>query len=408
MKKIKYLIGFILIAVGFLFNGEIFILHLDNFQNSYYRSSFAFDTMAQSILDSEIIDDFISTGIENQVDFFMVDSKIKSAYHEEIKISGTENAINYIKSRGISEGKYNSLFMGTVDVQFIEFDKVVDIKDHEYCYYIGDESKVDNIRAFKADLINKYGGGFPKLYGSDRELWMNLVTVWLIIFTLILIIAMYEVVYKKKEVAIRIVLGEDVKTLFMRNILSDTVFFLVASLGSAILFSKISNVYFKVEYYARFFALFILLNLMINATIFLINFKKHLSNNSGFRVFLTLNYGLKTIITVLTIFILSSNLVILSDSYNLYKQRTFFEMNKDYSYYRLNYKIGNEEKNFEDEGLTNQIFYNRFWDKSFQYSNLTGNFDSKYPIVLINRPSMYELSKKMALFRANIRNMCGK
>jgi hypothetical protein len=88
---------------------------------------------------------------------------------------------------------------------------------------------------------------------------------------------------------------------------------------------------------------------------------------------LTANYIFKTVTTVLTVIILASNFVVLSQGYNMYKQRGFFENHKDYSYYRLNYRIDNHLNKTpeEDTPIMNQIFYKRFQNYSLQYIDLT-------------------------------------
>ena len=43
MKKIKLIIISLLISIGFLFNGELFVLYLDYFQNAYYQSGLGRD-----------------------------------------------------------------------------------------------------------------------------------------------------------------------------------------------------------------------------------------------------------------------------------------------------------------------------------------------------------------------------
>ena len=43
MKRIKILIFIVLLSVGFLFNGELYMLYLDNFQESCYQANFYTD-----------------------------------------------------------------------------------------------------------------------------------------------------------------------------------------------------------------------------------------------------------------------------------------------------------------------------------------------------------------------------
>nr|WP_019850751.1 hypothetical protein [Desulfitobacterium sp. PCE1] len=82
-----------LISIGFLFNGELFVLYLDYFKNSYYQSGFDFVNMNAAIEDEEVIQDFLQAGEAYDVDFFFLDSRIISAYAKEITIFGTPKAL---------------------------------------------------------------------------------------------------------------------------------------------------------------------------------------------------------------------------------------------------------------------------------------------------------------------------
>lgn len=392
MKKVKYFICTLLIVVSFLFNGELFIFYLDNFQESYFRSSFAFVDLPESITNEDIVLDFINAGKKHKVDFFMIDSNIKSAFEKEIIIYGTDNALKNLQKQGILEKEYTSLFVGKTKVHYVAFSKIKNIVKYEYCYYLGDKTKQDEFDCFKAELIDKYGGGFPKLYGSDKETWFNLFSVWTIVLSLILIITVYEVLYKKKETMIRIILGENLNTIFLKNVFLDTGAFSLIFLITPILLKGLSNVYFKISYIITFFIFFIFINILINATIFKVDFKQNVAGINGGKLLLTSNYVLKIITTILTIIILSSNFVIIAKGVDAYHQRDFFENHKGYSYYQLNYKMDNYlGKTENDDAMVNQIFYKRFQEKSLQYVDLSENFHGDYPVVLINRTSMKEL-----------------
>ena len=112
MKKLKLIVIYLLITIGFIFNGELFILYLDGFQESYYQSGFDFVNREAATLEKEVIQDFLNAGKAYDVDFFFVDSTIISAYNKEVTIFGTPNALKTLRAKGIFERKHNSLFMG--------------------------------------------------------------------------------------------------------------------------------------------------------------------------------------------------------------------------------------------------------------------------------------------------------
>ncbi|WP_041445072.1 hypothetical protein [Syntrophobotulus glycolicus] len=392
MKKIKLIIIYLLITIGFIFNGELFILYLDGFQESYYQSGFDFVNRQAVIGEKEVIQDFLNAGKEYDVDFFFLDITFISAYKKEITVFGTPNALKTLQAKGIPEGKYNSLFMGETQVKYEDFSNIKTIEKFKDCYYIGDPSHQEAMRLFKASLIGKYGGGLPNLFSSDQETWLNLFSVWSIIFGLILLLTIYEIISLKKEIMVRITLGEDVKALFGKNALADLAILAGAFISIPFLLRPFSNVFFKIEALALAFLVFMIANTLINAAILRVNLKKDIAARRSGGGLLTANYILKTVTTILTLIVLSSNFAILVQGYLMYKQSDFFSEHKDYKYYQLNYRVDNHlGKTTSDDETMNQEFYQRFQNYSLQYNDLTAELSSPYPVILINRNSFEEI-----------------
>ncbi|MHB8073296.1 DUF1430 domain-containing protein [Desulfosporosinus fructosivorans] len=394
MKKLKLIVIYLLITIGFIFNGELFILYLDGFQESYYQSGFDFVNREAATPEKEVIQDFLNAGKAYDVDFFFVDSTIISSYNKEITIFGTPNALKTLRANGILEGKHNSLFMGETQVRYANFSNVKTIEKFKDCYYIGDQSQQEAMRLFKASLVGKYGGGLPKLFRSDKETWLNLLAVWSIVFGLILLLTIYEIISLKKEIMVRITLGEDVRTVFGKNALADIGILASAFLSVPFILTPLSNVLFKIQALTLSFLVFMIANTLINAAVLRVNFKKDIAARRSGGGLLTANYILKTMTTILTIIVLSSNFTILAQGYLMYKQGDFFSEHKDYSYYQLNYRVNNHlDKTMSDENMMNQEFYKRFQNYSLQYNDLTANYRSPYPVILINRNAFEEISR---------------
>ena len=394
MKKLKLIVIYLLITIGFIFNGELFILYLDGFQESYYQSGFDFVNREDAIEEKEVIQDFLNAGKAYDIDFFFLDSTIISAYAKDITIFGTPNALKTLQAKGVFEGKHSSLFMGETQVRYEDFSNLKTIEKFQDCYYIGDQSQMEAMRLFKASLVDKYSGGLPKLFRSDKETWLNLFAVWSIVFGLILLLTIYEIISLKKEIMVRITLGEDVRTVFGKNALADIGILASAFLSVPFILSPLSNVLFKIQALALAFLALMIANTLINAAVLRVNFKKDIADRRSGGGLLTANYILKTMTTILTIIVLSGNFAILAQGYLMYKQHDFFSEHKDYSYYQLNYRVNNHlGKTISDTETMNQEFYKRFQNYSLQYNDLTANFSSPYPVILINRNAFEEISR---------------
>ena len=393
MNKLKIIIFGVLLTIGFAFNGELYMLHLDTFQDSYFQSNFYPEQSSEQGVNETYLQDFIHAGEKYRVDFFVVKREIQSAYKEDITISGTEEALIQLQDRGIRKGRNKSLFFGEAEVRFQSFADIPDLSKYDTWYFIGEEK--ESLDAFKASLVDQYGGGFPKKYGSDRETLFNLLAVWGILFGAALLMTLYAVAYQKKETMVRIILGENLGNIFIKNVLADTVCTSFLFLLIPRLLSGFTNAWFKNGFVLLLFILFLCLNGLLYAGILRVRFKRDLADGNRAEGLLAANYSLKIIASILTLLILAGNAATVREAYNLYIQRDFFREHKNYRYCQLNYKPDNKiGKTEEDDMAMNQEFYERFQKRALQYADLSENFNSTYPVLLHNRSAMKELKKE--------------
>lgn len=393
MKKIKGVVCMILFAAGFLFNGELYIFYLDNFQNNYYYAAVSFQKVESDVTDGEIAEDFLKTAERYDVDFFMVNNKIKSSYETDIEIYGTQGALEYLADHEIAPNEYTSLFVGRTRVCHMDFSQVENIRTLDYCYFLGDESQYESMRQFKADLMERYDGNLPKPGQSYKELYLNLLSVWIPIFAVLLLMTMYEVFLQKKENAVRVVMGEDLRRIFFLSTIKDIGVFLIVFVAAAFLLRGISNTLFLFKTLGMVFAGFLLLSLAVNVGIFRVDFKKDLAGSRDSRKLLRSSYALNLLTSVMAILVLTGNFAVIAQGVDLYRQHDFFEQHKGYSYYQLNYKIGQEpelEDGEDPDCVINQIFQWRFQDRSLEYVDMTPHFGNTYPVILMNSNSMKE------------------
>lgn len=404
MQSIKILITIILLAMGFLFSGELYMLYSDTFQEGYYQADFYFE----DVENEEAINDLLNAGGETGVAFFFVEYGISSSLETDITICGTEGALAHLRSEGIREGNTGSLFFGESSVSFVPLEEETDMARYGTCYFIGGEEKKERFDAFKALLVDKYGGGFPKLLGRD-DTQMNQLAVWGIIFGLLWMITLYDVTYRKKEIMIRVILGESRISIFLRSMLTDTVICLMIFLLLPWTLTRVSNVFFQFRFIALLFGMFLLVNGLIHAMALKIRFKRDLAGGSSGQSLLNINYILKVAATALTTVVLAGNAVVISEAYSLYQQKDFFGAHSSYHYYQLNYKIDNRiGKTDEDETAMMQEFHHRFREQSLMFADVSENFDNTYPVLLYNRNSMKELTDKYPALNNTIKRVSPK
>ena len=289
MKSIKFFLFIILISAGFLFNGELYMLYQDNFEESYYQADF-YAEMAGEEKPEQIVDTFENTGEKFDVDFFVVDRKFASTFDTTVTVYGTDKVKEELREKGVLRDKAKSIFFGTTEVQFVPFSQIGDITKYENFYFLGDESDMAQMRGFKAELIDRYGGGFPKQFGNDQELWLNLLLVWSIIAGLVLGVTGCSCLYQKKENMVKVILGEKPGQLFIRNSLEDTVLLTTLFLIIPYLLAPLTNTYFKYSFSMIVLWGILLINLLLHTTVLRMRYKRDLSGSYSEKGLLPVSY----------------------------------------------------------------------------------------------------------------------
>lgn len=198
-KYTKYFFFIVLTMFGLFFNSELFQLHADSFQDEFYRADFAMDFSKFNAKNKAVLEDFISAGERHDVNFFMTDFELNGANSKKIKIFATKGAIKALEAAGIHNGSFDSLLMGTTNIEVYSIKRIKRITSYESCYFTDGTKKLVAMRKFKADLVDKYGGGFPHQYGSPNETFLNFAALWSLLIILLLLISSYSIVSEKKK-----------------------------------------------------------------------------------------------------------------------------------------------------------------------------------------------------------------
>lgn len=414
MKSIKLSVFAILTLIGLLFVGELSLLNLDNFYNYYSMTNLYADNNGSDVSNSEMIQDLCETGEKYGIDFFAVEYLWDKAYIYNYRIVGTQPALEHLRKSGIKEGVNGSLFFEQEEVFFEDIKKGADISNLTTWYLVGDNEAYENMRSFKAELTNKYGGGFPTEPGRDESTFIAVCVVWGLIFSIILALSAYEVAYTKKENAIRYVMGENLIFSVFRSIIIDALSFTAILLLWIIVLKSVSNVMFKLNVTLTVFIAFIAINTLVNLMLLHIDYKRDLATSEGDNMLLAASYVFKVVLTVAVIVLLSINFTNIISAYKLYIQRDFFKDHAECSYYKMSYGV-NAIADSNESGVITEYddpdeiiylkFYSNFASKAYQFCDLSGYFDIKYPIVMLNKNAYDEVcykSKQLAAFRENV------
>ncbi len=402
MKAIKIVISVILISFGLLFMGELSVLNTDTFQNDFYSVDFYMNSSSRNVKTQEMAKDLCNAGKKHKVDFFAVEQFWDKDYQNDVNIIGTKGAIDSLKKKGIKPGYNKSVVFDDVRVKFTDINDVADLSKIKTFYLFGDKKDLNRLRAFKSDLVDKYGGSFPKREGRSSELLLNTSVAWGLIIFLMLLFSFYEAACIKKEYAVRCILGQNIKVLFIKSILTDACSTMIIYVSMSVILSRFSNVSFKYQWVLVFVMIYIILNSLISLNSISINFRRDLTVGKYNHGILYVNYGMKFFITVITIIVISINFINIKQGYNSYKQKEFFNYHGKFAYYKMSKDVENlendrdikvEEKGKSADEKLYEDFYGKFQSKAWLYSDMTGNYNIKYPFIFVNKNGFKYLCK---------------
>lgn len=382
--------------IGFLIIGESFQFYLSNFESGFYHTTMYLQDYTTQ---SEMINDILNSSEHHNVEVFAIESHIESTLLNKITIYCTSGVEKYINTNlEIFQKKYHSIFTGTTQVDFRQFNKIPNIENVNNYYLIGN---APNVEDFKVELINKYAGNHPKAGNVNKESSRNIILIWSLIIIVILLLSFYDVIYQKKENYIRITLGERIGKIILKNIILDSIIYTSIFTVTFILLSRYSNIFFKFRISLCMFCIMLITNALLYISLYFGNIKEIFSNVKASIKLLTVNYGLKLITVIITVVIISSNIALIFECINFYKQRTFFEKYANYYYINLDYKTRlNSDGSIDDRMVEAATVREKFYKKFFNEFDATMLANISYSeenndIILANRNALNYLQSNI-------------
>lgn len=348
--KIKYYSGFIIFLVAWVLISEIYVLHMENFQSEFpYMTFYRPKQISQEVMLEEIRE----SANENSLKIFLIEPNINSFSSKTINVYSTSDIENELKNKAyVSSGSYNSFFLGSVKVCYKKWLQIKDIDNFSTYYYVG--KKADAIK-LKKELVDKYGGRFPQAGYVVLNYKRNVVLVWAIAFSFLILLSIYEKLMERKIIAIRVLMGESSLKIAIKSFLLDiAVFGLELIISQAVIGlygnTVISN---KISYFI--FIIFVAVDFLLYTSYLNINFQISLKNKSSKGIFL-FSYGYKIIIMSIFVVLISGCIDLIFQGIDYYKQKDFFVAYNNYSYSKI------ELEDFEQTSQMRFKFYNNFFE----------------------------------------------
>ncbi|MNW45228.1 hypothetical protein D3C74_224870 [compost metagenome] len=386
--------------------GESHVFSLNNFYTPY-RSTTLYLQYGQN--EKDMINDTLETAEKHEIDVFTY-TRTSKGNLTEIKVFGSPGVEEHINNDlAIYAKRYKSLFLGDIQFSFHKLESIQGLIDVHDFYLTGNSQQAE---LFKTDLINTYAGNFPQEGYIDNDTRDTIIAIWLLMIGVTLLLTYYDVIYQKKENLIRISMGERITTIIWRNIVSDSFLYTFVFLFIFLLLENVTSVSLDFQISIVGIILLLVLNALVYISLRSYHLREAFSNTkSSSKKLLSVNYALKIVTVMVTIFVISSNLVLVFESYSLYKQRSFFHEHADYSYITTRYrpvmgKDGNGDPKIEESERLQMEFYTRFFSKA----NATLIYrvhkpsSSSPPTIMTNRNAFSYLEKNIKELKQHTRS----
>lgn len=352
MKVVRSIIIFFALIFGFILQAEVFQTQLWNFDRSYYLS------MEYNVSENELerfLSEVSNVAQTYGVSLFSTHIQMESNYKTSLTIFGNEPSVKdtLYRTMNIAEQKYTSLLNGTTEVKYHSLSELISLNGNSQnrLSFIGNQK--DILKIYE-EIVDKYDVGYPK-YTEATEKDMILI-VWLMIDFLAIVMSCIEVLRRKKEVVIRVSLGEDVRRIIVKSVLSDIAMYtLVYCFARLFIYQYISGEY-EHNLALMVYSVGILLSVLPYLTFCRYDMRMAFANANESKGVLNVLYATKIIVTALTIVTLSTNLS--SIHWNALSDDELIEPYKDCIYINLRNTGSGDYSN--EEAFWNNVYANKY------------------------------------------------
>ncbi|WP_290784606.1 MULTISPECIES: hypothetical protein [unclassified Exiguobacterium] len=247
------------------------------------------------------------------------------------------------------------------------------------------------------ELIDTYAGNHPQPgYNESAELYRILGVFALVAISTVLL-TFYELAIVRKELLVRLSMGESLARWIAPSILMDSGILLLAFIVSFLTL----RLFTPIDPYLMLFSGLMVGLIVVNGLVYLrlrrLTIKEAFSNGQRSNKLLVFTYGMKFATAFLTILMLSSSITVIAEAVTIYKQRPFFEAKKNYSYTYIGQKVTSPRySDGKSSDISERIqteLYTRFYDDFKVTLNTPVNsFTVDQPTVLMNRTAFNEVA----------------
>lgn len=318
------------------------------------------------------MDGVFTLASKNGVDIFNTVKTSKSGRQFSVTVYGTSDVFDKLKNEySVDAGTYNAVFSGKTKVDFADYkDKEIFAETERY-YFIGENRQIQlldqSLDYMRSPVKTETEHAYPHL----------ILLIWVIIGVLFLILTWLDIHFQKKENFVLISLGKPVWRIILKNIITDFICFSVIFAGLYALIDKFAYIRYEIKNVILICLAMLLLNSLLYLTLLKIDYKEVLYGANLNERIISDGYVLKSISMILTIAVLSCNVILISANFKELKRIKTLSSVENHSFLELKpYSLLNCGEDYEENrnSIINSL-YSELNGKGCAYSfvGLTGN-----------------------------------
>ena len=365
MKTVKLSITALLILIALTISGDLFQDYLSNFEYKFDYTNFSLPFKVNS---KEMTEEITQQAKNNNVKFFTIQRKFSGISHNTVYIYCSDMSViqNIKEECKIEEKNYDSVFFGKTTIEADLFvNSAEELLSGTY-FLIG---STDDMYNFKMSLMEKYGGGLIRDGYEPKNDTLLIAFLWMSVFIVFTLLSIFEYLIKIKEYSVNIIMGFSPIKLVVKDLTIDIFFVVISYMVFKVLINDFTNTYFCQGYHYVFLALIILADIVIHYQFLSIRIKDIFKDKKYSKGLLTSCYITKYVSKVLTIVLIATNLLLISEGISWRSQNKYWTNYFDYNQMSARY-VKNDGNFNENESLNLKVNYNAY-SSFFNTANVT-------------------------------------
>lgn len=305
MKKTKLWITLILLLFCFVLNSEFYQSYLSGFLSDFSSSVLEMDVEADAKLFEKL--DAVSQKTGRPIFIPLIQTAMNGK--TEIELFCSENAEALLKQQyGFRDGRYKAALLGETTLHFRKL-READVSAEQILLYTkGSSGELIRLHQYLSEFCEL--SGFSK-GGHSSEKWFS-VGLFSVFVLFYLLISALDLQFRKKEIFLKIALGQSRGRAILGNILLD----MVLLISSFFLLRAILKPFFYTDFNLHIYIALLFLTVFLNACLYLsiyrIRYKEILYGGNIGEATVSNCYLVKVASMVLTVALLCGNIALLS------------------------------------------------------------------------------------------------